>query len=92
MSLRTHIVNFKRGHAVTRSADLERRYRRLIAAIQRSGVYSIGEASACIRDAKRGLNWSGEAINHSGGTRAVIRHALAVRRYRRAIGLDWRTP
>jgi hypothetical protein len=37
------------------------------------------EAQGCIRDYRAGLAYSGEAVNHYGGTRAVIERAIQLR-------------
>lgn len=42
-------------------------------------ILSDGEADACIRDYKAGIQYSSEAVNHFGGTRAVVERAIAVR-------------
>lgn len=55
------------------------RFPRLIRAMQFAAVLSRGEAISCIRDYLRGDKWSGEAVNHYGGTLAVIRAAIRVR-------------
>jgi hypothetical protein len=43
------------------------------------GILSDGEADACIRDYRAGLPFSGEAVNHFGGTKAVVNRAVAMR-------------
>ncbi len=54
-------------------------YPRLVRAMCWYSILSITEACAAIRDYKRGSNWSGEAVDHAGGTRCVIRDAVAWR-------------
>lgn len=60
--------------SMTRS-DISVRYPRLIHALQFVACLSEGEAISCIRDYQRGDSYSGEAVNHFGGTRAVISRA-----------------
>ncbi len=59
-----------------------REYPRIYAALRKAG-YSQTESAACIRDAKRGLEWSSEAVNVSGGTMAAIMAAKRFARYYR---------
>jgi hypothetical protein len=42
-------------------------------------ILSSGEADACIRDYRAGYPYSGEAVNHFGGTHAVIERAVKMR-------------
>lgn len=58
---------------------IEARYPRIIRLMQFAACLSRGEASACIRDFKAGRAYSGEAVNHYGGTRAVIDAVLRLR-------------
>jgi hypothetical protein len=74
-------------------SDLAKRYPRLLRAMKWVAVLSDGEAESCLRDYKAGLAYSGEAVNHFGGTRAVIERAIACREparnipdYRNGIG------
>ena len=53
--------------------------RRLIRAMKWVAILSESEAAACIRDHRDGLAYSGEAVNHFGGTRAVILAAWKAR-------------
>lgn len=55
--------------------EIARRYPRLLHAMQWVAILSDGEAIACIRDYLSGLPYSGEAVNHFGGTKAVIDRA-----------------
>lgn len=55
------------------------RYRRFIRLMQWAACLSEGEAACCIRDYRNGLEYSGEAVNHFGGTRAVILGAARLR-------------
>lgn len=59
--------------------EIARRYPRLLAAMQWVACLSDGEAIACIRDFKAGLAYSGEAVNHFGGTDVVIHCAIRER-------------
>lgn len=54
-------------------------YPRLVKAMQWAACLSEGEANACIRDHKAGFPFSGEAVNHYGGTRAVLERAASAR-------------
>lgn len=56
-----------------------KRFPRLIQAMQWVGCLSEGEATACIRDYLAGLAYSGEAVNHFGGTQPLIRRAAGQR-------------
>jgi len=60
---------FYRRHPVPRLRKL----------VQWVAILSTGEADACIRDYRAGYDYSGEAVNHFGGTRAVITRAVAMR-------------
>jgi len=51
------------------------RYPRLIAALQWVACLSWGEAVTCIRDYQEGRDYSGEAVNHFGGTRETLERA-----------------
>jgi hypothetical protein len=82
------ITGFRRGvqipdwQAIGRSRgtwDLAERYRCLSRAMQWVSCLSTNEAGACIRDHKDGFNFSGEAVQHFGGPRAVLRAAMAAR-------------
>jgi hypothetical protein len=57
------------------SENLERKYPRLIRAMQFVACLSQGEALACLRDYKAGYDYSSEAVNHFGGCRAVLERA-----------------
>lgn len=59
--------------------NLERKYPRLIRAMQFVACLSLGEALACLRDYKAGYDYSGEAVNHFGGTQAVLARAASYR-------------
>jgi len=48
------------------------KYPRTIKAMQKAACLSTYEAAAAIRDYKRGDKYSGEAVNHFGGIRAVL--------------------
>jgi hypothetical protein len=74
-------------------SDLATRYPHLLRAMKWVAVLSDGEAESCLRDYKAGLAYSGEAVNHFGGTKAVIERAIACREparnipdYRNGIG------
>jgi hypothetical protein len=56
------------------------KHERLIRHMMWVACLSRGEAEACLRDAKAGREWSGEAVNHFGGTGAVIRAAVRTRK------------
>lgn len=61
---------------------------RLARMIRAAAILSATEAEACLRDHRRGDGYSGEAVNHFGGTHAVIGHAVARRRiYRQHCGI-----
>jgi hypothetical protein len=61
--------------------------RRLLSAVRWAAVLSHGEAEACVRDYRCGRHYSGEAVNHYGGTSSVLTTAThtairkLVRRY-----------
>jgi hypothetical protein len=57
------------------SENLERKYPRLIRAMQFVACLSRGEALACLRDYRAGFDYSSEAVNHFGGCRAVLERA-----------------
>lgn len=59
--------------------DIAVRYPRLIHALQFVACLSDGEAISCIRDYQRGDAYSGEAVNHYGGTKKVISDAARAR-------------
>jgi hypothetical protein len=54
---------------------------KLLRAMRWVAILSHGEAEAALRDFRAGLSYSGEAVNHYGGTRAVIERAIAQRHY-----------
>jgi len=47
--------------------------------MQTAACLSRGEAISCLRFYMRGDKWAGEAVNHFGGTRAVITRAIQIR-------------
>lgn len=55
--------------------EIQARYPRLVGCLMWVGCLSTGEAIGCIRDYKAGFMTSGEAVNHFGGTHAVLRAA-----------------
>ncbi len=55
------------------------RYPRLIRNMRFVAILSVTEAGACLRDFRNGSEYSGEAVNHFGGTRAVIERAIKIR-------------
>jgi hypothetical protein len=55
--------------------EIARRYPHLIKAMQNVAILCKSEAIYCIRDLKAGSDYSGEAVNHFGGTREVLRVA-----------------
>lgn len=59
--------------------DIERRYPRLLRAMQWVAILSEGEAIGAIRDYQAGFTYSSEAVNHFGGPRRVIERAYTVR-------------
>jgi hypothetical protein len=61
-------------------------YPRLVRAIERIAILNGIEAAACIRDLKAGHRWSGQAVNHYGGTHKVVADAWKSRRVARQIG------
>jgi len=56
------------------------RYPRLVSAMQKVAALDSAEAACCIRDLKPGRRWSGDAVNHYGGTRRVANDAWRSRR------------
>lgn len=56
--------------------SIQNRWPRLVSAIQWVACLSIGEAAACIRDYLEGREFSGEAVNHFGGTKQVLEAAI----------------
>ena len=58
-----------------------KRYPRLIRAMQCAAILSTYEAVYCIRDLKRNEDYSGEAVNHFGGTREVLKVAWSIRNH-----------
>lgn len=52
---------------------------RLIRLMQWSALLSTYEAIACLRDYRLGIEYSSEAVNHYGGTTAVVKRALQLR-------------
>ena len=51
------------------------RPRRLLAAMKWAAILTESEAEACIEHYRLGLPYSSEAVDHFGGTRAVMRAA-----------------
>jgi len=60
--------------------EIQRRYPRLIRASKWVAILCETEALACIRDHKLGSSYSSEAVNHYGGTRAVLSAAWKSRK------------
>src|SRR2546428_9938668 len=60
-------------------AAIEAYYPRLIRVMKWCAILSTSEAAAAIREHKAGSLWAGEAVNHYGGTRKVIKNAIAWR-------------
>lgn len=58
---------------------------RLLRLVKWVGILSDGEAEACVRDYREGRVYSGEAVNHFGGTRRLIERAVKFRTVMR----DW---
>ncbi len=61
------------------------RYPRLISAMRWVALLTPNEAGACLRDYRDGLHWSGEAVDHFGGTRRVIERAIKSRAIARQV-------
>ena len=61
----------------------QERYPRLCKAMRWAAILTPSEAGACIRDYRQGLEYSGEAVNHFGGTKAVIKAAIKARKRER---------
>lgn len=61
--------------ATMTDAEILQRWPRVILGAQWAACLSWGEAIACIRDYKAGREYSGEAVNHFGGTRIVLQRA-----------------
>lgn len=59
------------------SDEIRARYPRLIRAACNAAILCTTEAIACIRDYAAGMPTSGEAVNHFGGTRAVLSRAAS---------------
>lgn len=59
--------------------DCIARYPRLIRAMQFVACLTKGEAGCAIRDYRAGSLYSGEAVNHFGGTSVVIARAIVQR-------------
>ncbi len=72
------------------------RYSRLLTAMRWVAILSHTEAAACLRDYRDGLEWSGEAVNHFGGTRKVVERAIktraVLRKYRNGRYDFWAVP
>jgi hypothetical protein len=60
-------------------AHYQNRYPRVLRLMAFAACLSPTEAAACIRDFKAGSAFSGEAVNHYGGTRAVMDSVLRLR-------------
>lgn len=58
---------------------IEQRYPRIIRLMQFAACLSTSEAAGCIRDYVDGSQYSGEAVNHYGGTHAVMASAMRLR-------------
>ncbi len=52
--------------------QIKARYPRLLAAMKWAACLTDHEATSCIQMHQLGDNWAGEAVNHFGGTRAVL--------------------
>ena len=61
--------------------DLQKRYPHLIKAMKWAAILCEYEAIYAIRDYKAGDDYSGEAVNHFGGIRAVLTTAYQCRHY-----------
>jgi hypothetical protein len=57
-------------------------YPRLVRAMRGIAMLTGMEAATCIRDFKAGRRWSGQAVNHYGGTHKVTGDAWKYRRAR----------
>lgn len=62
------MARFLRPHRIARP-------RRLLAAMKWAAILTESEAEACIEHYRLGLPYSSEAVDHFGGTRAVMRAA-----------------
>jgi|HubBroStandDraft_6_1064221.scaffolds.fasta_scaffold629844_1 hypothetical protein len=60
-------------------------YPRLVRAMQWVAGLNGAEAAACIRDLKAGHRWSGEAVDHYGGTHKVVADAWTYRKAARML-------
>ena len=58
---------------------IEWKYPRLIRLMQFVACLSTSEAACCIRDHRNGFSYGGEAVNHYGGTLAVLQAAIRLR-------------
>lgn len=75
-------------HVKLDGLTIERRWPRLIHAMQWVACLSSGEAESCVRDYLEGRMYSGEAVNHFGGTQAVLQ--AAAREKVRSVVVDQR--
>ena len=62
-------------------------YPRLVRAMREIATLKSVEAAACIRDFKAGRRWSGQVVNHYGGTRKLMADAWSYRTAVRRFGL-----
>ena len=61
--------------------------RRLLRCMQYVAVLSDSEAKCAVRDWRAGYIYSGEAVNHYGGTLRVIKRAIESRHKIRELGV-----
>lgn len=59
--------------------EIARRYPRLLRCCQWVACLADSEAVGAVEALKRGDNYAGEAVNHFGGARKVVRRAYQVR-------------
>lgn len=67
----------------TASFPISSTHPRIAAAVKWAGILSTGETECALRDFRAGDNWSGEAVNHFGGTKKLIQVAFACRHLHR---------
>jgi len=65
-------------HYITHE-EAARRFPRLLRAMRWASILSSTEAQSCIIMHMAGHEWAGEAVNHAGGCKHVIRHGIRCR-------------
>lgn len=80
----------RRGNEMERRRTFDR-YPLVIRAMKFVALLTNGEATACIEAIKRGDEWSSEAVDHFGGTRAVLEAAWRRRHVVRIVSIPRRS-